>query len=231
MPPSQLCYPSNPLGAVLKREDGERLARIIKKHQILVISDEVYENIIFDGRKHFSMAQIDEIADQVLVVNSLSKTYAMTGWRLGYVVSSNRTIMQHMYTMQQAVASCIPTFIMQAGADALNGPQDCVEEMRREYERRRDLIYSGLCDIPGMKPFKSEGAFCIFVNIKAFHTDSHTFSMKLLQGARVMTVGGQAFGSQGEGYLRLCFANSEENISEGIRRIKTYLAKEYPDVK
>lgn len=226
-----LCYPSNPLGAVLKREDGEKLARIIKKHQILVISDEVYENIIFDGRKHFSMAQIDEIADQVLVVNSLSKTYAMTGWRLGYVVSSNRTIMQHMYTMQQAVASCIPTFIMQAGADALNGSQDCVEEMRREYERRRDLIYSGLCDIPGMKPFKSEGAFCIFVNIKAFHTDSHTFSMKLLQGARVMTIGGQAFGSQGEGYLRLCFANSEENISEGIRRIKAYLAKEYPDVK
>lgn len=226
-----LCYPSNPLGAVLKKEDGEKLAKIIKKHDILVISDEVYETIIFDGRKHFSMGQIDEISDNVMIVNSLSKTYAMTGWRIGYVVSSNKEIMSYMYTMQQSVASCLPTFIMQAGADALTGPQDCVEEMRKQYERRRDLIYNGLCEIPGMKPFKSEGAFCIFVNIKAFHTDSHTFSMKLLEGAHVMTIGGQAFGKQGEGYLRLCFANSDENIIEGIRRMKKYLAEEYPDVK
>lgn len=218
-----LCYPSNPLGAVLSAEDGKRLAEIVKKHDILVISDEVYEKIIFDGRKHFSMGQCDKIEDNVLIVNSLSKTYAMTGWRIGYVISTNKDIISHMYTMQQAVASSLPTFIMQAGADAINGPQDCVEDMRRQYERRRDILYNGLCEIPGMKPFKSEGAFCMFVNIKKLQVGSKEFSMNLLKHAGVMTIGGQAFGKMGEGYLRICFANSEENIIEGIRRIKEYV--------
>ena len=161
-----ITYPSNPLGAVLDRADGEALAKVIEKHNIMVISDEVYEKIIFDGREHFSLAQIESIKDQVLVVNSLSKTYAMTGWRLGYVVGTDKDIMRHMFKMQQAVASCLPIFTMQAGADAINGPQDCVEDMRRQYERRRDLLYNGLKEIPGMKPFRTEGSFCTFINIK-----------------------------------------------------------------
>ena len=167
-----ISYPSNPLGAVLSKEDGEKLARVIEKHNIMVISDEVYEKIIFDGRKHFSLSQIASIRDKVLVVNSLSKTYAMTGWRLGYVVGTNKDVMQHMFKMQQAVASCLPLFVMQAGADAINGPQDCVEEMRRHYERRRDLLINGLREIPGMKCFKTEGSFCTFINIKDFGMSS-----------------------------------------------------------
>ena len=126
-------YPSNPLGAVLDRADGEALAKVIARHPIMVISDEVYEKILFDGREHFSLAQIEDIKDQVLVVNSLSKTYAMTGWRLGYVVGTDKDLMRHMFKMQQAVVSCLPIFTMQAGADAISGPQDCVEEMRRHY--------------------------------------------------------------------------------------------------
>lgn len=220
-----ISYPSNPLGAVLSREDGEKLAKVIEKHNIMVISDEVYEKIIFDGRKHFSLSQIPSIRDKVLVVNSLSKTYAMTGWRIGYIVGTNTDVMQHMFKMQQAVASCLPLFIMQAGADAINGPQDCVEEMRKHYERRRDLLIDGLSEIPGMKCFKTEGSFCTFINIKSFGMSSWEFSKDLLINAGVMTVAGSAFGKMGEGYLRMCFANSDENIQEAVRRLKEYLIK------
>lgn len=219
-----ISYPSNPLGAVLTREDGEKLARVIKKHNIMVISDEVYEKIIFDGREHFSLSQIPSIRDNVLVVNSLSKTYAMTGWRLGYIVGTNKGLMKNMFKMQQAVASCLPIFIMKAGADAINGPQDCVEDMRRHYERRRDILVNGLNEIPKMKCFKTEGSFCTFINIKEFGMSSWEFSKDLLINAGVMTVAGSAFGDMGEGYLRMCFANSDENIAEGVCRIKDYLS-------
>lgn len=220
-----LCYPSNPIGAVLSRKDGEKLAEIVAKHDILVISDEVYEKILFDGREHFSIAQIPEIRKNVLVVNSLSKTYAMTGWRIGYTVCADTEIIAHMATMQQAVASSLPTFVMQAGTEALRGPQDCVEDMRRQYEHRRDLLYNGLKEIPGMKPFKTQGSFCTFINIKEFGMSSYDFSMDLLKNAGVMTIAGSAFGAMGEGYLRICFANSDENILEGVRRVREYLAK------
>lgn len=220
-----ITYPSNPLGAVLDRADGEALAKVIEKHNIMVISDEVYEKIIFDGREHFSLAQIESIKDKVLVVNSLSKTYAMTGWRLGYVVGCDKDIMKHMFKMQQAVASCLPIFVMQAGADAINGPQECVEEMRLQYERRRDLLYHGLKEIPGMKPFRTEGSFCTFINIKAFGVSSWEFSKELLINAGVMTIAGSAFGKMGEGYLRICFANSDENILEGVKRIREYIER------
>ena len=220
-----ITYPSNPLGAVLDRADGEALAKVIEKHNVMVISDEVYEKIIFDGREHFSLAQIDSIKDKVLVVNSLSKTYAMTGWRLGYVVGTDKDIMKHMFKMQQAVASCLPIFLMQAGADAINGPQDCVEYMRQQYERRRDLLYNGLKEIPGMKPFRTEGSFCTFINIKDYGVSSWEFSKELLVNAGVMTIAGTAFGKMGEGYLRICFANSDENIIEGVRRIREYIEK------
>ena len=202
-----ITYPSNPLGAVLDRADGEALAKVIEKHNIMVISDEVYEKIIFDGREHFSLAQIESIKDKVLVVNSLSKTYAMTGWRLGYVVGWDKDLMK------------------QAGADAINGPQDCVEDMRRQYERRRDLLYNGLKEIPGMKPFRTEGSFCTFINIKDFGVSSWEFSKELLVNAGVMTIAGTAFGEMGEGYLRICFANSDENILEGVKRIKEYVER------
>lgn len=220
-----ISYPSNPLGAVLNREDGEKLARVIEKHNIIVISDEVYEKIIFDGRQHFSLSQIPNIRDKVLVVNSLSKTYAMTGWRIGYIVGTDTDIMRYMFKMQQAVASCLPMFIMQAGADAINGPQDCVEEMRQHYQRRRDLLVNGLSEIPGMKCFKTEGSFCTFINIKDFGMSSWEFSKNLLINAGVMTVAGSAFGAMGEGYLRMCFANSDENITEAIERMKRYFSQ------
>ncbi len=227
-----LCYPSNPIGAALSKPDAEKLAEVLVKHDIMVLSDEVYEKLLFDGRTHFSMAQIPEMRNNVVVINSLSKTYAMTGWRVGYAVCKDKEIMSGMAIMQQAVASCLPTFIMQAAAEAISGPQDCVEEMRQQYERRRNLLYNGLCEVPGMKPFKTEGSFCTFINIKEilnkYNMTSHDFSMKLLSEGRVMNIAGSAFGSMGEGYLRLCFANSDENIIEGVRRIKEYVTTNLP---
>lgn len=222
-----LTYPSNPLGAILEREAGAALARVIKQKNLFVISDEVYEKIIFDGKSHFSLGQLDLIRDQVLIVNSLSKTYAMTGWRVGYVLCADTELMYYMSKMQQAVVSCLPPFIMQAAADAISGPQDCVEEMRIHYQRRRDLLLDGLAQIPGMNCFRTGGSFCTFINISGFGVPSQDFAEDLLSGAGVLTVAGSAFGRQGEGYLRVCFANSDEHIIEGVSRMKNYLVGKY----
>ena len=227
-----LNYPSNPIGAILKEEDAKKLAEVILKYDLYVISDEVYEKLIFDGRQHFSMAQIPEMRDHVIIVNSLSKTYSMTGWRIGYAVCKERELIQSMSMIQQTVASVPPTFIMHAAAAAINGPQECVETMRRQYERRRDLLYNSLCDIPGLKPFRTEGSFCTYINIKALtersQITSSDFAISLLEKGKVISVPGTAFGSMGEGYLRLCFANSDENILEGVRRIKAFVKEEFP---
>lgn len=220
-----LNYPSNPVGAVLTPEAGEALAKVIIKHNLIVVSDEVYENILFDGRKHYSIAQAPGMAERTLVVNSLSKTYAMTGWRVGYVVSSNLDIITKMIKMQQALISCLPGFVMAGAAEAISGPQDSVQYMSEQYARRRDLMYSILSEVPGFKVFKTEGSFCVFINIKDYHMDSFEFCKELLNEAHVLTVPGTAFGSQGQGYIRMCFANSDENITEGCNRIKSYLER------
>ena len=226
-----LNYPSNPIGAVLKREDAEKLAEVILKYDLFVISDEVYEKLVFDGRAHFSMAQIPKMKDHVIIVNSLSKSYAMTGWRIGYIVCKEKELINSMSVIQQTVASVPPTFIMHAAAAAINGPQECVEDMRRQYERRRDLLYDGLCDIPGVKPFRTEGSICTYINIKGiteqFAITSSDFAISLLKKGKVISLPGTAFGPMGEGYLRLCFANSDENIMEGVRRIKSFVTEEF----
>lgn len=215
-------YPNNPLGAVLTKEDGEKLADVILKHNLMVLSDEVYESIVFDGRTHFSLQQIERIRDHVIIVNSLSKTYAMTGWRLGYNVGTDKDIMKHMFKMQQAIVSVLPVFTMRAGAAALDGPQDCVEDMRKEYESRRNHLVDGLNRIPGYHTFRTEGSFCCFINIKELGKSSWELSKELLINAGVMTVGGHAFGSMGEGFLRICFANSDDVITEALKRLYKY---------
>jgi len=218
-----LNYPSNPVGAILEKADAEKLADVIMKHDLYVISDEVYENIIFDAQTHYSIAQVPGMENRVLIVNSFSKTYAMTGWRLGYVISSNEEIMSAISTMQQPLIACLPVFIMKAGVEALTNSQNEIMEMRRQYEGRRNLIYDELCKVPRFKVFKTEGSFCIYINIKEWAISSEEMAINLLKHAKVLTVSGSAFGSEGNGYLRMCFANSEENILEGTKRIRNYL--------
>lgn len=220
-------FPSNPLGSVLSRHQAEGIAEVVKRHNIMVISDEVYEKIVFDGYRHFSIASIDEVRERTIIVNSFSKTYAMTGWRLGYIACTNEKLKQNLYKMQQSFISCLPVFIMRAGVAALTGPQDFIEEMRKHYERRRNLLIDGLGGISSISPFKPMGSFCSFINIKDLGVCSAQFAERLLKEAGVLTVAGSAFGSRGEGYLRMCFANSDENIVEACRRVKEYIKNNF----
>lgn len=221
-----LNYPNNPLGAILEKEDVEELAKVVKKHDIIVISDEVYDKIIYDGNKHFSMAQIPEVKKQVLIINGFSKTYAMTGWRVGYIVGDEE-IIGNMPKLQESIVSCSPVFIQKAALDAISGSQDAVDEMVSDYYRRRDILVDGLNDIPGFKCLKSGGSFYAFANIKSFGKTSQEFAEEILREAKVVGVPGSAFGEMGEGYMRFSFANSDENLKEAVRRIKEYILKKY----
>ncbi len=221
-----LNYPSNPLGAVLNKEDIEKIAKVVKKHNIVVISDEVYDKIIYDGNVHYSISQIEEVRKQVLVVNGVSKSYAMTGWRVGYIIG-DKEIIGNLPKLQEGVVSCLPPFIQKAAVEALRGPQHYVDEMVKHYARRRDIITEGLNSIKGFKCPKSGGTFYVFANIKAFGKPSEEFAKEILKEAKVVCVPGSAFGEMGEGYLRFSFANSDENLIEAVKRIKDYIDKAY----
>jgi aminotransferase len=218
--------PNNPVGFALTKQDVEALAEVVGKHNLIVISDEVYEKIYYDGNTHFSMSQIPEVRDKVIIVNSFSKTYAMTGWRVGYIVG-NKKIISKMPAMQEGIVSCVPSFIQKAVVDAINGPQDDTDRMLVDYTRRRDILIDGLNKIPGVKCIKSPGTFYAFPNIKSFGKKSLDFAIELLKEAKVVSVPGSAFGSMGEGYLRFSFANSDENLREAVRRIAKHVKKNY----
>lgn len=220
-----LNYPNNPTGAVLTKQAAKALVPVLKKHDIWVITDEVYEKIVFDGYVHVSFAQFDELKDRVIVANSFSKTYAMTGWRLGYVFSRNNDLMSRMPKMHQPLTACLAGFIQYAGAKALQGPQDAVDDMVGHYTRRRALMQKELAGMKGLRPANNGGTFCFFINIEETGLSSEEIAHRLLKEAGVLTTPGSAFGKRGEGYLRLSFANSEENITEGMRRMKEFFAK------
>ncbi len=216
--------PSNPLGSVLNQADIEAIAEVVLKYDLLVYSDEVYDRLIYDNGAYFSMGQIPGMQERVLIINSLSKTYAMTGWRLGYIVGS-REIISNMPKLQEGIASCVPTFIQKAAVEALVGPQTAIGRMQADYSRRRDILVDGLNRIPGITCQKPPGSFYAFANIKSFGKTSQEFAEELVMGAKVVAVPGSAFGSMGEGYLRLVFANSDENLQEAIRRIDAFIRK------
>ncbi|AYD40522.1 pyridoxal phosphate-dependent aminotransferase [Clostridium fermenticellae] len=218
--------PSNPLGSVLNKSDIEAIAKIAEKYDLLVYSDEVYDKIVYDDCNSFSMAEIPGVRNRVIVINSFSKSYAMTGWRLGYIVA-DKNIISNMPKLQEGMVSCVPTFIQKAGIEALNGSQDAVKNMIADYARRRDILIDGLNNIPGITCKKSPGSFYAFPNIKSFGKGSQEFAEELVRGARVVVVPGSAFGKMGEGYLRLVFANSDENLQEAIARIDEYIRKTY----
>lgn len=218
--------PSNPLGSVLTKEDIIEIAEVVKKHDLIVYSDEVYDRIIYDNEPYYSIAELPEMRERTLIINSLSKAYAMTGWRLGFVVGDEK-IISSMPKMQEGLISCVPTFIQRAAIEAITGPQEAVEEMLEQYRRRRDILIDGINRISGFKCLKSPGSFYAFVNIKAFGKSSMEFAKELIEEARVVTVPGSAFGEHGEGYLRLVFAASEEDLNEALRRIKNHVHSKY----
>ncbi|MDR1815704.1 MAG: aminotransferase class I/II-fold pyridoxal phosphate-dependent enzyme [Clostridiales Family XIII bacterium] len=218
--------PSNPLGSVLTRKEIEAIAEVALRHDLIVFSDEVYDRILYDGAEYFSIAQIPEVRDHVLVINSFSKTYAMTGWRVGYAVGE-KSVVTSMPRIQEGLVSCVPTFTQRAALEALTGPQDAVRAMLADYARRRDLMVDGLRAIPGITCQKPPGSFYAFPNISALGVSSQQFAEDLVTQAGVVVVPGSAFGSMGEGYLRVVFANTDENIAEAVRRIGDYVKSHF----
>lgn len=225
-----LNFPCNPTGAVLEKEDVLEIAEVIKKYNLYLFSDEPYDTLLFDDAELYSFAQVDEIRSQVFILNSFSKAYAMTGWRVGYMLCDAK-YMVTLAHLQEGLVSCVSTFSQVACVEALTGPQEDQKQMIREYKRRRDILMEGLNKIPGFRYKGTKGSFYSFVNIEAFGKSSQEFAEELVKHAGVVTVPGSAFGKMGEGHLRLVFANSDENLKEAVRRIDAYVRQAYPDIR
>ena len=210
--------PANPTGNVFSEEDLEVIAEEAIKNDIYILSDEIYSRIIYDGEFH-SIASIPKMKERTIILDGFSKTYAMTGWRLGYGVA-NKKLTKIFNKFQVSSNSCTATFTQIAGIEALNRPQDAVDKMREEYRKRRDLIVNGLNKIPGISCKMPRGAFYAFPNIKKFGMTSNEFTLYLLDKAGVAVIPGSTFGKFGEGYVRISYANSQDNLKEALRRIK-----------
>jgi aspartate aminotransferase len=215
--------PHNPTGGILTEKDIRGIAELARKHDITVFSDEVYDHIIYNGEP-FSITSLPGMLDRTILLNGFSKTYAMTGWRLGYAVVPKEMV-EHIIKLIANSFSCTPAFIQYAGIAALTGPQDSVPKMAAEFQKRRDLIVNGLNSIPGVSCRLPRGAFYVFPNVKSFGKSSQEIATYLLNEGGVASLAGTAFGKYGEGYLRFSYATSTENINEALKRIRAALAK------
>jgi len=210
--------PGNPTGGVLTKDNLEVVADRLKgRDDVFVLSDEVYCQIIYEG-KHQSIASLPDMKEKTILLDGFSKTYAMTGWRLGYA-AMRKDLAQKITQLMINSNSCTSAFIQKAGVEALRGPQDGPKKMVEEFRRRREVIVSGLNKIKGITCKKPGGTFYVFPNVKSFGMKSQKLSDFILQEAGVAVLPGTSFDSYGEGYLRLSFANSVENIEKGLKRI------------
>jgi aspartate/methionine/tyrosine aminotransferase len=215
--------PHNPTGSALEEGDIRAIAELAQKHDIAVFSDEVYENIIYEG-KHFSIASLPGMLDRTILLSGFSKTYAMTGWRLGYAVMPPELVEPVVRLISNSV-SCTSPFTQYAGVEALTGPQNSIPKMVAEFRERRDLIVDGLNQIPGIHCFRPKGAFYVFPNIQKLGVSCNEFSDYLLNEAGVAALPGTHFGKYGEGYMRLSYATSQDNLKKGLERISKAAAK------
>ncbi len=214
-----LVTPNNPTGGVLCREVLQELAELAVEKDLLVISDEVYERLIYDGTEHVSIASLPGMKERTFTLNGLSKTYSMTGWRLGYVAAPAEYV-PVLNKFHQHNTTCAVSFGQTAAIAALREEGDEVKEMVEEYRRRRDYAVQAVNGIDGLSCLSPKGAFYIFINCKALGMPSAELSDYLLDQAKIALVPGSVFGPGGEGYLRMSFANSYENIVEGCARLK-----------
>ncbi len=215
--------PANPTGGVMSKEDLAAVAEIAQERDIMVLSDEIYSRILYEG-EFASIASVPGMAGRTIILDGFSKTYAMTGWRLGYGVMPEELAAATAKLMNNSV-SCNAAFTMQAGIEALRGPQDDPAKMVAAFKERRDVIVDGLNALPGFKCLKPKGAFYAFPNIEGTGKSSKWLADYLLQEAGVATLSGTAFGEYGEGFLRLSYANSVENIQKALGWMKEALAR------
>ena len=208
--------PGNPTGGMFSADDIRAIADLVRGKNIYIMSDEIYDRIIF-GEQPLSIASLPGMKDKTVILDGFSKTYAMTGWRLGYGIM-NRELAEHMTMLMVNSASCSATMIQWAAVEALNGPQDAVNKMTAAFRERRDYLVDALNHIDGVSCAMPEGAFYVFPNISSFGVSSKEFAGRLLEEAGVAAAWGTAFGAHGEGFLRFSYANSLENIKIAVDR-------------
>ena len=213
--------PSNPTGKVLTRGELEIIAAAARENDLYVVTDEMYEKIIFDGRQHISIASLPGMAERTVVLNGHSKAFAMTGWRLGYLAGPP-ALVKEIGKIQEQTATCAPSFVQIGGVAALEGPQEPVARMTAEYERRRNFFVEMLNEIPHVSCFKPEGAFYAFPKFD-LGLNSIQLADMLLEKARVAGTPGSAFGAAGEGHVRFSFATSPEVLETAAKRIREML--------
>lgn len=214
--------PGNPTGGILTWDDLCAIYEIAKKHDLWILSDEIYSRLVYDG-EFKSIASVPGAMERTICIDGMSKTYAMTGWRLGFAAMPEQ-LAKYFFTLAINNFSSTATFSQYGMIEALNGPQDDVEAMVQEFHRRRDVITDGLNEIEGIKCLKPQGAFYVFPNISGTGLKSQQFADMMLEEAGVACLSGTAFGEYGEGYIRFSYANSIENIKEALSRIKRTLA-------
>jgi aspartate aminotransferase len=213
--------PSNPTGGVMPQADLEHVAKAAIEHDCWVLADEIYTHLLYDGNSAPSIAAVPGMAERTILLDGFSKTYAMTGWRLGFGIMPEQLADRVGLLLTHSIG-CTAHFTQIAGIEALTGPQDYVQMMVQQYQKRRDLLVDGLNRLPGVRCQKPQGAFYVFPNIRGTGKTSHELANLLLDHG-VAVLPGSAFGTQGEGYLRLVFANSLENIEQALARMEQAL--------
>jgi aspartate/methionine/tyrosine aminotransferase len=222
--------PANPTGGVTPRAEIEKLVAGLEKHpHVAILSDEIYDVMTYDAQAHTSLLQFPSLRDRLIVLNGWSKTWAMTGWRLGWSIWPTGAAGSNLYDKVRKLAvncwSCVNAPAQHAGIAAIDGPQDAVEAMMKAFDRRRKLVVEGLNALPGISCITPKGAFYAFPNVSATGWKAKKLASALLEETGVALIGGPDFGILGEGYIRLSYANSEENIARALERIRGFLAQ------
>jgi aspartate/methionine/tyrosine aminotransferase len=215
--------PANPCGGVTPKAEVDKLVAGLAAHpQVAILSDEIYDQMLYDGEEHVSLLTYPEIRDRLILLNGWSKTYAMTGWRLGYSIWPD-SLYNNARKLAVNAWSCVNAPAQYAALEALTGPQDAVAMMVAEFDARRKLVVDLMNDLPGVSCITPKGAFYAFPNVSATGWKAKDLASQLLEKTGVATIGGPDFGTLGEGYIRLSYANSQDNIRRAVERMKGFL--------
>lgn len=218
-----LPFPNNPTGSIMEQEDLEAIAKVILEKDLIVVSDEIYGELTYNGKRHVSIASIAGMQERTIVIGGFSKAYAMTGWRLGYVCGPQEIVRQ-MTKIHQFAIMCAPTTSQYAAVEALKNGDEDVAMMRAEYNRRRRFLLEAFAEM-GLSCFEPFGAFYVFPRVKEFGISSDEFATWLLKDEQLAVVPGTAFGKCGEGFIRISYAYSLENLKAAIERLKNFVTK------
>ena len=218
-----LCSPSNPTGRMIPSDELAKIAEVVKAHKLWCISDEIYGELVYDGRKHVSIGSFPGMKDYAVIINGFSKSFAMTGWRIGYL-AANAELTKQVCKLHQYSTICAPIMSQYAAIEGLKNGWNEVERMRRSYEQRRNLMYKAFCDM-GLPCTEGEGAFYLFPDIRSTGLSSEEFATQLIENYQVAVVPGTCFGKGGEGFIRCCYATDINKIKIAVSRIAELVAE------